>query len=274
MASDETANFDSSLPDEDFDYDIDDGYDLYRHPHPHNMSRLSVCTSSTLCGVDDYDDGEVDNAMAMYVSRLSIESFEEGDGDADGELSEGKQPCTVGLSSDSDNESSGCYSLPATPPRRRHRAGVADKSPIVAKEYASDNEAQKRKEADPWRRRRRRRRNMWMVMERGDSRRREEESDGVKVITRPIGGRRSLCMDMEEMKACRDLGFELDQERTLEMPSRFSLSNSTLDTSSGGNSPIANWRISTPGDDPRDVKARLRVWAQAVAMASASKYGA
>ncbi|KAK4273335.1 hypothetical protein QN277_021759 [Acacia crassicarpa] len=273
MASDEAATFHSSLPDVDFGYDMDEGYDLYRHPHPHNMSRLSACTSSTLCGVEDDDDdggGGVDNAMATYVSRLSMESFEEADGDADGELSDGKQPRTVSLSSDSDNESSGCYSLPATPPRRRHRAVVADKSPIVAKEYASDNDAQKRKEADP----RRRRRNMWMVMERGDSRRTEEESDGVKVITRPIGGRRSLWMDMEEMKACRDLGFELEQERTLEMPSRFSPSNSTLDTSSGGNSPITNWRISTPGDDPRDVKARLRVWAQAVAMASASKYGA
>jgi len=31
------------------------------------------------------------------------------------------------------------------------------------------------------------------------------------------------------------------------MPSRLSVSGSTLDTSSGGNSPIANWRISSPG---------------------------
>ncbi|XP_028791394.1 uncharacterized protein LOC114747261 [Neltuma alba] len=288
MASDETATFHSSLPDEDFDYDVDDGYDPYQHPHPHNMSRLSVCTSSTLCAADD--DDEADNAMAVYVSRLSIESFEEGDGDADGELSDCKQPLTVGLSSDSENESSGCYSLPATPPRRRNRVGVTDKSPIAAKDYASDDEARKgrlmgenRKKPDPWRRRRRTRKNRWMSMERGDNRKREDEqvshgwsgdSDGVRVITRPKGGKRSLCMDLEEMKACRDLGFELEQERTLEMPSRFSLSNSTLDTSSGSNSPIASWRISTPGDDPRDVKARLKVWAQAVAMASASKYGA
>ncbi|KAJ4727948.1 Protein of unknown function (DUF1685) [Melia azedarach] len=101
----------------------------------------------------------------------------------------------------------------------------------------------------------------------------ESESGGcgVVVITRPKGGRRSLCMDLDEMKACRDLGFELEHERTLEIPSRVSLSGSTLDTSSGGNSPIANWRISSPGDDPRDVKARLKVWAQAVALASASR---
>ncbi|KAJ0093213.1 hypothetical protein Patl1_26300 [Pistacia atlantica] len=30
-------------------------------------------------------------------------------------------------------------------------------------------------------------------------------------------------------------------------------------------SPIANWKISSPGDHPEDVKARLKYWAQAVA---------
>ncbi|KHN00251.1 hypothetical protein D0Y65_002595 [Glycine soja] len=78
----------------------------------------------------------------------------------------------------------------------------------------------------------------------------------LRVITRPKGGRRSLCMDLEEVKACRD---------TLS-----SFSNSTLDTSSGVTSPICC--ISSPGDDPKDVKARLKLWAQAVA-ASASRYG-
>ncbi|KAH1107094.1 hypothetical protein J1N35_010862 [Gossypium stocksii] len=77
------------------------------------------------------------------------------------------------------------------------------------------------------------------------------ESEGeVVVITRPKGGKRSLCMDIEEVKACRDLGFEL------EMPSRFSSFDAT---SSDGTSPITNWRISGPGDDPRYVKARLKV---------------
>ncbi|KAF2324980.1 hypothetical protein GH714_022060 [Hevea brasiliensis] len=101
----------------------------------------------------------------------------------------------------------------------------------------------------------------------------ESEGGGVVLITRPKGGSRSLCMDLDEVKACRDLGFELEHERMLEMPGRVSLSGSTLDTSSGGNSPIANWRISSPGDDPREVKARLKVWAQAVALASASRHG-
>ncbi|XP_039021384.1 uncharacterized protein LOC120153516 [Hibiscus syriacus] len=90
--------------------------------------------------------------------------------------------------------------------------------------------------------------------------------DGVVVITRPKGGRRSMCMDMEVVKACRDLGFELEHERVLEMPpSRFS----SLDN---GISPTASWLFSGPGDDPRDVKARLKVWAQAVALASTSMH--
>ncbi|KAK7337607.1 hypothetical protein VNO77_18190 [Canavalia gladiata] len=191
-----------------------------------------------------------DNLVSMCVSRLSIESLEGDDGDADGELS-----------SESENELGSCYSLPCTPPRRRNR----DRR---VKEYASDNEVRKGRRSEK-------------------NKRKEEhaiegfsgESDqsgggtGVMLITRPKGGNRTLCMDLEEVKACRDLGFELEHQRMLEMPPSLSFSNSTLDTSSGSNSPIANWRISAPGDDPRDVKARLKVWAQAVALASASKYG-
>ncbi|CAN8253951.1 unnamed protein product [Cochlearia groenlandica] len=48
-------------------------------------------------------------------------------------------------------------------------------------------------------------------------------------------------------------------------------SNFNTQTSSGSNSPIATWRISSPGDDPKEVKARLKVWAQAVALASSSR---
>ncbi|KAK9161894.1 hypothetical protein Syun_008235 [Stephania yunnanensis] len=92
------------------------------------------------------------------------------------------------------------------------------------------------------------------------------------VITRPKGGRRSLCMDLEEVKACRDLGLELDRISLMSM----SPTNSTIDyytSCSGGNSPIASLgRISSsPGDDPRDVKARLKTWAQMVALATATR---
>ncbi|KAI4301610.1 hypothetical protein L6164_034871 [Bauhinia variegata] len=305
MASDETMTLHSSLQDEDFDDDIDDGYDHghdQHNTHHHNLSRLSVCTSSTLCGVDEEDD-DVDNAMTMCVSRLSIESFEGGGEEADGEFSDGKENRS-GLSSDSESELASCYSLPATPPRRRSRGGMGNQRSIPVKEYASDNEAQKstlmgHKMVKNYlcrrRRSRRIRSNNWDNCEKNSNKHKKPEEEhyihgfsgesdqsgcgggcggsGVMLLTRPKGGGRSLCMDLEEVKACRDLGFELEHERMLEMPSHLSLSNSTLDTSSGGNSPIANWRISSPGDDPRDVKARLKVWAQAVALASASKYG-
>uniref|UniRef100_A0A7N0UVG7 Uncharacterized protein n=1 Tax=Kalanchoe fedtschenkoi TaxID=63787 RepID=A0A7N0UVG7_KALFE len=98
----------------------------------------------------------------------------------------------------------------------------------------------------------------------------ESEGCGLMVITKPKGGSRSICMDMEEVKACRELGFELEHERMLETHSRLSINVSNLDTSSGGNSPISSWRISSPGDNPREVKARIKVWAQAVAIASST----
>ncbi|KAK8690325.1 hypothetical protein V6N13_089018 [Hibiscus sabdariffa] len=88
----------------------------------------------------------------------------------------------------------------------------------------------------------------------------EGNSAGLVVITMPKGGWRTLCMDLEEVKACRDLGLDLEHERMLEMPNN------------GDNSLIASWHISSPGDDPRDVKARLKVWAQAMAFASTSKH--
>ncbi|XP_031392572.1 uncharacterized protein LOC116204564 [Punica granatum] len=259
----------------------DDGYG-FDHHHTHQahqphiqptqgqaLSRLSVCSSSFTCcndEDDDCDDGFYWDAD-VYMSRLSIESF-----DADEELSD--DPKTT-MSSDSDRERE-CYSLPATPPRRRWGAGA------VVKDYASENEALAQRGAGKPRKSVRRRAaredrsgsgmgrkddSYWNGVS-GES----ESGCGVMVITRPKGGRRSLCMDLEEVKACRDLGFELEHERMLEVPSRLSVSGSNLDTnSSGGNSPIANWRISSPGDDPRDVKARLKVWAQAVALVSASQ---
>ncbi|KAH7576516.1 hypothetical protein ACOSP7_000667 [Xanthoceras sorbifolium] len=288
MASDESMTILSSMHEDEYD-DIDDAGYVYDHQHQlqhHNLSRLSMCTSSMYTN-EDGEDYINDEGMKMYMSRLSIESF---DGhDADEEFSDEKEfKGFPELSSDSDKEP-GCYSLPATPPRRRARGGMISQQLIGAvKDYASENEAQKglllRQRMRKNQRRRRVVRGRWAesklnkkddqenVMSHGNNSVSGESEGGasgggVVVITRPKGGKRSLCMDLEEMKACRDLGFELEHERMLEMPR----SGSTLDTSSGGNSPIANWRISSPGDDPRDVKARLKVWAQAVALASASK---
>ncbi|KAE9598186.1 hypothetical protein Lal_00003891 [Lupinus albus] len=284
MASEyETINFQSTLQDEEFDDKN------HNHHHTQNLSRFSVCTSSTSYDVVDdehydHDVGDdVDNAMSLYMSQLYIESF-----DADGEFSDTNDEITqqgLTLSSESENEVLSCYTLPLTPPRRRNMINHVG--------FASNNieEAQKgccvlkTKNNDPSR-------SMSRSRRRRTRTRRDDKKSGVKnndssnnlesdenglgfmVVTRPKGGKRCLCMDLEEVKACRDLGFELEHEKMFDkFPSYVSFSNSTFDTSSGGNSPIPNWRISSPGDDPKDVKARLKVWAQVVALVSTSKYG-
>ncbi|XP_039051511.1 uncharacterized protein LOC120192883 [Hibiscus syriacus] len=133
MASDEGMTVVSSMQDDEYD-DLDIGF------HPHNLSRLSMCTSS-MCTNDGDGDGDGDDyddddhmGMSLYMSRLSIESFDE-DADVDEEFS-GKK--FLELSSDSDQEPS-CNSLPATPPRRRTRTGTL----TMVKDCASYNEAQK-----------------------------------------------------------------------------------------------------------------------------------
>ncbi|GMI69520.1 hypothetical protein like AT2G46940 [Hibiscus trionum] len=262
MASDESMTVVSSMQDDEYD-DLDVGFP------PHNLSRLSMCTND--------DDDHM--GMSMYMSRLSIGSF---DADVDEDFS-GKK--FLELSSDSDEDPS-CYSLPATPPRRMDRTGMA------GKDYASENEAQKggfgraRGRSSRSRSKNSGKRRAEVSGCKSESKKKERDSmagysnysgsfsgesegGGVVVITRPKGSNRSLCMDLGEVKACRDLGFELEHERIFEMSARVPLSGNT---SSGGNSPIANWRISSPGDDPRDVKARIKMWAQAVALASTSRH--
>ncbi|CAI0470118.1 unnamed protein product [Linum tenue] len=276
MASDESSTVLSSV-DDFLDPDADDGYDLHSsHPHSHhNLSRLSVCTSSMY--TNDGDDDE-DSAMSrIFMSGLSIDSF-----DADAELSDQnpnrvRPNPTLGpvrldlISSDSDSDKEpGCYSLPSTPPRRRNRGGpLPIRGAEAAKEYASENEGGKKGVSTGRKLRRNPRRRRLVSQERWTDGGGESENGGgggggggggLVVITRPKGGSRPLCMDLGEVKACKDLGFELEHERMV----------SVSGTSSGGNSPIANWRISSPGDDPRDVKARLKVWAQAVAFASST----
>lgn len=205
---------------------------------------------------------EEEEEQHYSLSRLSVCSNYDGD-EADDEPSDSDEKHVGGGGeksmeelnfSDSDKGSTGCQSLPATPPRRRRRRGsLTVSSPVSGdKAYASENEAQKEKQGNSNNNQRRRRRKLrpeyppWV-----NSMRRsyvDEQSGyggyggGVVVVTRPIGGGRPLCMDLGEVKACKDLGFELE-------PGRVSYSaGSTMDTSSGGNSPISsNHRISSPG---------------------------
>ncbi|CAF2125724.1 hypothetical protein BRARA_C02849 [Brassica rapa] len=210
------------------------------------------------------------------LSRLSVCCNYDGD-DADGEPSDsdvklvgGGEKMELLEFSDSDNGSTGCLSLPATPPRLRRRQGGTVSSPVSGdKAYASENEARKEKHGSNNNQRRRRRRLRPEYPPWVDSMRRsyvDEQSGyggGVVVVTRPIGGGRPLCMDLGEVKACQDLGFEIE-------PGQVSYTGSTMDTSSGGNSP--NHRISSPGDDPKEVKARLKAWAHAVAFVSTTHH--
>ncbi|KAM7489959.1 hypothetical protein LguiB_027443 [Lonicera macranthoides] len=91
--------------------------------------------------------------------------------------------------------------------------------------------------------------------------------------------------DLEELKGCLDLGFGFSYEEIPELCNTlpalelcYSMSQRFLDdqqkspesspapeSCSPQAGPIANWKISSPGDHPEDVKARLKFWAQAVA---------
>ncbi|XP_065866047.1 uncharacterized protein [Euphorbia lathyris] len=91
--------------------------------------------------------------------------------------------------------------------------------------------------------------------------------------------------DLDELKGCLDLGFGFSYDEIPELCNTlpalelcYSLSQKFLDdqnkyperssttvASEAVSSPIANWKISSPGDHPEDVKARLKYWAQAVA---------
>ncbi|CAM8927449.1 unnamed protein product [Rhodiola kirilowii] len=269
-----------------------------------SSSRLSSCSSFFSNGGQQgqvVDQGNNSNAnycddhgggytsmcsLHSNMSRLSIESFDANDE----ELSDKeKRPFSIGFSSESDDNEVICYSLPATPPRKKPIVPTTHRKLMMAKkDYGSETDAQKMSNRYVKRTKGRRSKSIRKNSTVEDSIPHmrlsannsissyglsggESEGSGLMVITKPKGGTRSICMDIDEVKACRELGFELEHERMLEMPSRISVSVSNLDTTSGGNSPISSsWRISSPGDNPKEVKARLKVWAQAVAIVSST----
>ncbi|KAL6616543.1 hypothetical protein ACP70R_038813 [Stipagrostis hirtigluma subsp. patula] len=95
-----------------------------------------------------------------------------------------------------------------------------------------------------------------------------------------VGRTRSLTEeDLEELKGCLDLGFGFAYHEIPELCGTlpalelcYSMTQRFLDEQRApGQEPepaepsLPNWRISGPGDDPEEVKARLKYWAQAVA---------
>ncbi|KAK3204480.1 hypothetical protein Dsin_018526 [Dipteronia sinensis] len=79
--------------------------------------------------------------------------------------------------------------------------------------------------------------------------------------------------DLDELKGCLDLGFGFSYDEIPELCNTlpalelcYSMSQKFIDDHHNtSDSPIASWKISSPGDHPEDVKARLKFWAQAVA---------
>ncbi|MCL7044409.1 hypothetical protein MKW94_029959 [Papaver nudicaule] len=334
-------------PEEEEICDFDDNhYHQYHNPQlPHTLSRLSICTSrSDYSMCDNTEDGagaaadqqeDYLDMIRMYMSRVSMEgsvvdadddeeeerqSFDnDNDVASEKETVDGVTPSVISISDAGKHDEPGCYSLPVTPKQRSSafNCDIIVRPIDVAKLYASENEADLRKDGGLKRASKKNRRNSrrrilrekWLRRA-WEKKKKKKKKDRVvcdddmnyynedrsryghrsggefgndehyrhqlMVITRPCGGGRSLCMDFEEVKACRDLGFELEHESTtFEFSSRHSgRGGSTMDTASAGSdgtSTVTNWRISSPGDDPKDVKARLKVWAQAVALASASQ---
>lgn len=92
--------------------------------------------------------------------------------------------------------------------------------------------------------------------------------------------------DFEELRGCIDLGFRFDEncnpdlcdtlpalevyyavtQKLQDSPACMSPVRSPGVQSPGQcSSPLTSWKVASPGDDPKDVKGRLRHWAQAVA---------
>ncbi|WVZ67824.1 hypothetical protein U9M48_016853 [Paspalum notatum var. saurae] len=110
-------------------------------------------------------------------------------------------------------------------------------------------------------------------------------SSFVMVEASPAGGgvarTRSLTEDdLEELKGCLDLGFGFAYSEIPELCGTlpalelcYSMTRRFLDEQRAPGqeqqepapTPLPDWRISGPGDDPEEVKARLKYWAQAVA---------
>ncbi|XP_058774506.1 uncharacterized protein LOC131648798 [Vicia villosa] len=70
--------------------------------------------------------------------------------------------------------------------------------------------------------------------------------------------------DLDELKGCLDLGFGFSYDEIPELCNTLPALELCYSMSDSGSS-FANWKISSPGDSPEDVKARLKYWAQAVA---------
>ncbi|CAM0881018.1 unnamed protein product [Alopecurus aequalis] len=245
--------------------------------------------------VEEEEEDEEDWDIGKRMSRLSIAGSDGGDADdeddgcrggddedeeevrSDGAQGEYGSQAWHPYGSPGNLNPPSSASLPGTPER-----GAPSQSPWgYSKDYASETEAawwpggphDMRRQHH---RRQRMMREVWLDRAWQMRKQRQQLGERGNVLVGKGGGespaRGGVAMDIEEVIACKDLGFDLPCDWTVEIPS-YAVPN--VDTgSSGGNSPASgSWRISSPGDDPKEVKARLKVWAQAVALTSASRLG-
>ncbi|XP_008655467.1 uncharacterized protein [Zea mays] len=221
---------------------------------------------------EEEEDEEWDD-MSKRMSRLSMEGSEAGDADDedDGGEDEGEEDDDEFDDVRSDVNAAATYrawpprdepqqapsaaSLPGTPDRGAQAPWWPGPS---AKGYASETEARWPPGADGRGGRRQRQRmaarEVWLERAWRTRKQRRQLQEEVPVPVVVLGGgggdspaSRGVAMDMEEVRACRDLGLDLPCDWTVEIPS-CALSVSGVDTaSSGGNSPASgSWRISSP----------------------------
>ena len=225
---------------------------------------------------DEEDEEEWD--MSKRMSRLSMEGSDGGDADDEDEAEE-EDDDEFEVRSDVnaathggawpppyDVQAPSSASLPGTPDRA---AAQTSSSPPPwwpgpsgggGKEYASETEARWPPGAGRRRRyhhRERMAREVWLERAWRARKQRQEAAAAVPVVVlggggggeSPAAGRGGVAMDMEEVRACRDLGLGLPCDWTVEIPCH---ALSGVDTaSSGGNSPASgSWRISSPGNNP------------------------
>lgn len=220
---------------------------------------------------EEEDDEEEDWDIRKRMSLLTVEGSDGGDADdeedgsADVDEEDEDEVRSDGLNSDYESQQWHPYdsprnlkppssaSLPGTPER-----GAPSQSPWrYSKDYASETEAgwwpgaphDKRRQHY---RRQRMMREVWLDRAWQMRKQRQqlgERGDEVTVVVGKGGespARGGVAMDMDEVRACKDLGFDLPCDWTVEIPS-YAVPN--VDTaSSGGNSPASgSWRISSPG---------------------------
>ncbi|THU56755.1 hypothetical protein C4D60_Mb11t20550 [Musa balbisiana] len=93
-----------------------------------------------------------------------------------------------------------------------------------------------------------------------------------RLVVRVPGGSGPISLNKEEVKACRDLmiGFPCGHLR-VELPAAFSDMQADAAGACDDLSPFANWKIASPDYDQEKMKARIKLWAQAVVLMSAMK---